>query len=110
MKEIPLHGLLRSVTTRRLLNAAAAGASFVLSALLKRRIVWGRPFILTVEPTNLCNLRCPLCVTGNGKLTRNAGQMDFDLFRRIIDDVGEFLFYLLLYHQGEPFLNKRFLD
>jgi radical SAM protein with 4Fe4S-binding SPASM domain len=76
---------------------------------LKKKFTWGRPFVLTVEPTNLCNLKCPLCVTGNGKMTRKAGLMSFETFRKIIDDVGDRIFYLLLYQQGEPFINKDFL-
>jgi radical SAM protein with 4Fe4S-binding SPASM domain len=70
----------------------------------------GKPFILTVEPTNVCNLRCPLCVTGNGRMTRTAGKLEFETFKRLIDELGDYLFYILLYQQGEPFINKSFLD
>lgn len=109
MKEIPLPLLLKTITPRRLLNAGRALSSFVLSAATQKNIVWGRPFILTIEPTNLCNLSCPLCITGNGRMTRRTGIMDFDHFKTIIDEVGDYLFYLLLYQQGEPFINRDFL-
>lgn len=109
MKEIPLLLLLKAVTLRRLWNAGTALAGFAVSALSKRPVAWGRPFILTLEPTNACNLRCPLCVTGNGRLTRPTGFMPFERFRALIDEVGDHLFYLLLYQQGEPFLHPEFL-
>lgn len=109
MKEIPLKLLIKTVTLKRFGNAVLAVSSNLLSAVLKKNIVWGRPFILTVEPTNICNLKCPLCVTGNGKMTRKAGSLGFETFKKIIDDTGDFIFYLLLYQQGEPYLNKDFL-
>ena len=109
MKEIPFKLLLKTLTVKRLVNATVAISSYLLSALLKKNFTWGHPFILTVEPTNICNLKCPLCVTGNGRMTRKAGLMPFETFRKIIDDIGDHIFYLLLYQQGEPFIHKEFL-
>jgi len=109
MKEIPLIQLRRALTGRRLLNAAKSVSAYVASALLHKPIVWGKPFLLTIEPTNLCNLRCPLCVTGNGAMSRATGFMDFPTFKRIIDEAQETLIYLLLYQQGEPFLHPEFV-
>ncbi|MFQ5706687.1 MAG: radical SAM/SPASM domain-containing protein [bacterium] len=109
MKEIPLTQLIQTITLQRLANAGLVTASYLFSALLKKNFLWGSPFVLTVEPTNLCNLKCPLCVTGNGRMTRKTGQLSYQTFKEIIDQVGDKLVYLLLYHQGEPFLNKNFL-
>jgi MoaA/NifB/PqqE/SkfB family radical SAM enzyme len=109
MKEIPITLLLKTITPRRVFNAGLALSSFIISAASKKPIVLGKPFILTVEPTNICNLSCPLCVTGNGRMTRRAGAMDFDHFKTIIDQIGDYLFYLLLYQQGEPFIHRDFL-
>ncbi len=108
MKEIPFKLLIKTITLKRFKNASVALASYLISALLKKKFIWGHPFILTVEPTNICNLKCPLCVTGNGNMTRKAGLMDFETFKKIIDEAGDCIFYLLLYHQGEPFINKDF--
>ncbi|MFQ6112837.1 MAG: radical SAM/SPASM domain-containing protein [bacterium] len=109
MKEIPFSLLIKTITLRRVLNASLCISSYLLSAALKRNIIWGHPFILTVEPTNVCNLKCPLCVTGNSRMTRKTGLMDFETFKKIIDEAGDRIFYLLLYQQGEPFINKEFL-
>lgn len=109
MKEIPLYLILKTVTLKRIINAGKAISSFLLSAITKRSVVWGKPFILTVEPTNICNLKCPLCVTGNSKMLRKAGMMDFQTYKKILDEFADSIFYLLLYQQGEPFINKDFI-
>ena len=110
MNELILSHLIRSLTWRRLINLVKTSASFFLSALLGKSIIWGRPTILTIEPTNICNLRCPLCTTGSGEMERSNGKMSFETFQNIIKKMGDDLFFLLLYHQGEPYINKHFLD
>ncbi|MGH7451742.1 MAG: hypothetical protein ACRENG_10380, partial [bacterium] len=52
-KEVSISQLLKSLTLRRMWNAAKILASFLLSAIMKKNIVWGVPPILTIEPTNL---------------------------------------------------------
>lgn len=113
MQEIPLRLLVKTLTGKRIFNAVRAVSSYLYSAVTRKKIAWGYPLILSVEPTNICNLKCPLCVTGNGSLTRPRGTMDFATFQKIIDAFGDYLFYLVLYQQGEPFLNKdliRFIE
>lgn len=55
------------------------------------------PFLLILEPTNLCNLHCPTCPTGSGRLKRKKGTMSFELFKKIIDEVGDYLFTIISY-------------
>jgi radical SAM protein with 4Fe4S-binding SPASM domain len=107
-KEVSFSQLIKSLTLKRIWNAAAVLASFLLSAITKKNIVWGVPPILTIEPTNLCNLRCPLCVTGNGSMERANGRMDFPTYQRLIDELAGRAIYLVLFHQGEPYLNRQF--
>lgn len=110
MNAVPFRNIVKALTLKRLGNVLLAGSSYLFSALSKKNVIWGKPFILTVEPTNICNLRCPLCVTGNGQMQRAGGMMDLERFQRIIADSHETLIYLLLYQQGEPFLNRDFLS
>jgi len=77
-----------------------------LSAIAKAEKCLGLPVHLTVEPTNICNLQCPVCETGAGVLGRPKGYMSLDSFKKILDSVGEQIIALMLYHMGEPFLNK----
>lgn len=93
---------------KRLWNFGKVMASMGLSGALGRPIVWGRPFMMMVEPTNLCNLRCPLCPSGNGQMTRERGTMELGPFQSLIDEVGDHLLLLMLWNQGEPFINKQF--
>lgn len=110
LNELILTNLIKSLNFRRIMNLLKTGSSFTLSALLNRPIIWGKPAVLTIEPTNTCNLRCPLCTTGSGEMTRVNGQMSMDTFRHILDKMGDDIFFLLLYHQGEPYINKHFLE
>jgi radical SAM protein with 4Fe4S-binding SPASM domain len=110
LNELILRNLIRSLNFRRSLNLLKTGSSFVLSSVLNRPIIWGKPAVLTIEPTNTCNLRCPLCTTGSGEMQRVIGQMSPETFRQIMEQMGEDIFFLLLYHQGEPYINKHFLE
>jgi radical SAM protein with 4Fe4S-binding SPASM domain len=75
------------------------------------------PFTVFIDPADICNFRCKFCPTGNislmKKIKRNSGLMDFDLFKKIIDDLCEFkkpIKALRLYKDGEPLLNPQFAN
>lgn len=95
---------------KRLWNAAKVLSSMGVSWATGRPVVWGRPFMMMVEPTNFCNLKCPLCPSGNGEMTRARGRMDLDDYKALIDEAGPYLVLLMLWNQGEPFLNPCFND
>ena len=95
---------------KRLWNAGKVLMSMGISWATGRVVVWGRPFMMMVEPTNFCNLKCPLCPSGNGQMTRDRGNMGLDDFKRLIDDAGDYLVLLMLWNQGEPFINKDLLE
>ncbi|MCE2439665.1 MAG: radical SAM protein, partial [Candidatus Latescibacteria bacterium] len=100
----------RTLTIRRVWNVARVVSSYLLSRLVRRDIRMGRPFVLMLEPTNVCNLKCPLCPSGNGEMTRPRGTMEFENFRRIFEEQAKDLVLLMLWNQGEPFINKRLTD
>ena len=110
LNELRLSGLLRSLTPRRVSNILKTSASFLLSAVLGKPIVWGLPPVLTIEPTNQCNLHCPLCTTGSGEMERPAGKMSLETYQKIIKHLGKDIFFMLIYHQGEPYINKKFFE
>ncbi len=74
------------------------------SIYLKPERPWGYPTHLQIEPTTFCNLRCALCPVTAG-LNRPGGHMDFVLYKKIIDEIGKYVFLILLWDWGEPFLN-----
>jgi len=85
-------------------------SGYIFSLLFRRALHWGDPFSISIEPTNLCNLRCPECPTGQNGLTRSSGTLDPEKFRLYLDQAGKRLMYLVLYFQGEPYLNNNLFD
>lgn len=77
-----------------------------LSFLSGSEKIMGRPMNVTIEPTNTCNLRCPICETGAGILKRKPEHMSFVNFKVIIDKLAPYTNTLMFYFMGEPFLNK----
>ncbi len=75
------------------------------------------PFLIFLDPSDLCNFKCKFCPTGNKalikKTKRCSGLMDFELYKKIVDDLCIFekpIKVLRLYKDGEPLLNPRFAD
>lgn len=65
------------------------------------------PVHVTIEPTNACNLQCPVCETGNGSMARPTGLLRFDRYTKLIDQIAPHTSVLMFYFMGEPFLNKK---
>lgn len=65
----------------------------------------GWPVSITLEPANVCNLRCPVCETGAGTLGRPPQRMRYADFVTLLDKVGPTANHLMFYFMGEPFLN-----
>jgi radical SAM protein with 4Fe4S-binding SPASM domain len=84
--------------------------SFYLTKYFKIPIQWGKPFSVSFEPTTSCNLRCPECPSGLRSFSRPIGMLEPSFFRKTIDELSKHLFYLTFYFQGEPYLNKNFLE
>ncbi len=97
---------LKKLSLKKLFNAVKAYSSYLLSVLFKKTNRFAYPISISVEPTAACNLKCPECPSGNNTLKRTKGDMDFALFKKIIDEFSPYLINLILYFQGEPFLNK----
>lgn len=70
----------------------------------------GMPFALSVEPTTSCNLRCPECPSGLRKFSRPTGMLSTETFSGIMEELEPYLIYLILYFQGEPYLNPNLFD
>jgi radical SAM protein with 4Fe4S-binding SPASM domain len=63
------------------------------------------PFMLQVEPTTICNLSCPLCPAGRDELNRPRRHLTLMEFKSIIDDMEDYLLFIVLWGWGEPFTN-----
>ena len=78
--------------------------------VMKRAELKGLPYIIVIDPINVCNLKCPFCPTGRGKLPLPPGQMSLDNFKRIVNGISPHVVKLILYNWGEPFLHKDILS
>ena len=90
-------------TPRKILNALRTELAY----RLRSTYVSSRPYILMLEPLYYCNLDCPLCdrqVFPNARL-KDAGKLSLELYDRILDEVGPYLFQCQIFGQGEPLMN-----
>jgi radical SAM protein with 4Fe4S-binding SPASM domain len=94
----------------RPINALLAGYSYLLSSMTGRPAVFGLPPAIGVELTNYCNLGCPECTTGSGKMTRMKGFMDLTLFDKLISELKNALYYATLNFQGESTMHPKFFS
>lgn len=98
--------LFKYLTFKRTVNAVKILTSFYFSKITGKPYVWGMPVSYSIEPTNYCNLKCPECPSGLGALTRPLGLLQFDKFKQMIDEIKDTGFYVQLFFQGEPYINK----
>lgn len=67
------------------------------------------PHLVMIEPTNACNLHCPTCPAGSGKMNRPLHDMNLAEFKGIIDQAKAYVSQILLWNYGEPFLHNELL-
>lgn len=96
----------RHHTLRRLLNLII----IEIQKRLRNSYIFGYPRYLVIEATNYCNLKCPLCPTGQGVKSRAKGKMSLENFKKIIDRLGPYLYSIRLENWGEPLLNEAVYD
>jgi len=101
---------LSKLTFRRVWNATKVYSSYYLTRLIKKPVQWGLPVSISFEPTTSCNLKCPECPSGLRQFSRPRGMLKKDFFNKTIDDIYKDILYLIFYFQGEPYLNKNFLE
>jgi len=96
----------RNHSPRRLLNEVLSIPSRALHCARPLNY----PMSLIIEPTTACQLKCPLCPVGLGTLKRATQHMRFETFRKVVDDVGDYIYSISLNGAGEPLLNQRIIQ
>jgi len=99
-----------TILLKKPINLLQSVFSYLRSSVTGKPEVKGMPVSIGIELTNYCNLRCPECVTGSGKLTRSQGFMDIGLFKTVIKELSPYLYNTNLYFQGEPMLHPQFFS
>ena len=77
---------------------------FLFAYICKKSFCDYRPFVIVLEATNNCNLKCIMCAHPNMK--REKGYMSLDLFKSIINTNKNFIRRLDLHMLGEPLLHN----
>jgi MoaA/NifB/PqqE/SkfB family radical SAM enzyme len=101
-----ISNFLRHTTPKRLANYFLAHARYRLGVSQFE----GFPPLVYIDPLNYCNLRCPLCPTGQHVRERAGGKMPYDLYLRLVDEIAGSVYFLNLYNWGEPLLHPQIFD
>lgn len=80
--------------------------------LPQKREVRKYPLLVDLELSSVCNLKCPMCytITDDFKKKVKKGFMDFELFKKIVDEISGKVFALRLSLRGEATLHKDFIE
>jgi radical SAM protein with 4Fe4S-binding SPASM domain len=70
----------------------------------------GLPYHAVLDPSSVCNLRCPLCVQATDPDGRRRGLVDVDRFRALLRQMAPHVIRLDLFNWGEPLLHPAFAD
>ncbi len=65
------------------------------------------PYEIFVETTAFCNLKCPTCPQADDLGGRPKGNMDFGLFKKVINDASRWASQVSLFLAGEPLIYKQ---
>jgi len=74
------------------------------------RMWGGKPYWLTIDPTNFCQLHCPFCPTGANRGVRGKSSMSLEHFKKFLDLVGPCVIHMDMMNWGESLLNKSLPD
>jgi len=94
-------------TVRRIRNAV----KYFRAIQAKSEISSNYPPIVVFETTASCNLRCAKCPVGRERREDPVpAQMNFELYRRLIDEIKEHSFGVALSGWGEPLTDSRIFE
>ncbi len=78
----------------------------------KQQYVSDYPLLVDIELSSICNLTCPMCytITDEFKEQVNVTRMDWDLYKRIVDEIGGKVPAFRLSLRGEATLHTKFSE
>lgn len=95
--------LIKSLSPRLIKNRLLLAKSY----LRRESLIKGSLVELSIELTNHCNADCIMCP--RQKMSRKKGFMDFDLFKKIVDEVKDYIELAILHLAGEPLLHPELM-
>jgi radical SAM protein with 4Fe4S-binding SPASM domain len=78
----------------------------------KNQTVSDYPLLVDIELASVCNLHCPMCYTITEKFKQkvNTKLMDWELYQKIIDEIGGKVPAIRLSLRGEATLHPKFIE
>jgi len=80
--------------------------SYLFSKIFQKIKVYNLPVAIHIETSSKCNLSCLFCDRGQGNIDRPAEIMTLIDFQQIITKLPKSIYWITLYFQGEPLLDK----
>jgi len=82
------------------------------SEYAKQQQVSDYPLLVDIELSSVCNLNCPMCytITDDFKKQVNVTRMDWELYKKIIDEIGGKVTAIRLSLRGEATLHIKFIE
>jgi radical SAM protein with 4Fe4S-binding SPASM domain len=101
-----LHQAVRHSTPKKIVNMVKAE----LALRTGKTSLTSLPYVYIIDPCNVCNLRCPLCPTGNQTGDRPKKMMTYECFTGIVDEIRDYAVEVILHNWGESLLHPRIFD
>lgn len=109
------HDITRKSSISKTINLWLSQRSF--ADYIRNRIQWyyyprfsileEYPVHVDIELSSYCQLKCPMCFRINRPIA-NQGNMRFETFRKIIDEISGRVYSIKFTGRGEPLINKEF--
>ena len=64
------------------------------------------PLYVMIEPTSRCNISCEMCERSLFTFNREEKDMPLCKFKKIIDELSDYLIFVVLWNYGEPLLHE----
>jgi len=93
----------------RIWNLAAYALSRWISFVFRKPVVLNQPWASTIESSAVCQLSCPECPVGMKEIARKNNVLSDEHFTTILHGLSKKTFWLNLYFQGEPLLDKNII-
>lgn len=94
----------------RLVNLLLFAYSYLFSKIFNKVKVYNSPLAIHIETSSRCDLGCLFCDRGQGIISRPADYLTLKDFQKIINKIPKSIYWITLYFQGEPLLDKTIIE
>jgi MoaA/NifB/PqqE/SkfB family radical SAM enzyme len=79
---------------------------------LFKHVIYKTPYAVIIETSNTCNFHCPTCPTPHKLIyeKRPPQMMKLDVFKKIIDNIKDYVHIVYVYNSNEPLLHSDLIE